>query len=219
MLLTATALSLSLLAWLSGPDLPQSCPVSLPAVTVIPMDPGFTVDHDKTRSELGGMIGRKAFPGFYTQGLTDVTYATAPRFLIESQQLADGRWCATLQQATIEFGLSSPASIHIASEIPEGSCRYVSVLAHERRHVAISQRAIEGAVDALRAELDAAARSSPSAVGQNEEAASGLLKASLQKVIEDVTRKQIAQADFDNALIDTRDSYAELTAQCPGSQH
>lgn len=213
------ALSVSMLSWLLGPSLPEACPVIEPVVNVYSTNPGLTVDHTKSRAELGGMMGQKAFPGFYTQGLTDVTYSTAPRFLIASQELADGRWCASLKRANVEFGLGEPARVHIAREIPDASCRYVTVLAHEMQHVGISQRAVGNAVDDLREALSKAAPKVSPAFGKSEEAASELLKTSLQKIIDDVTRKHIARAEFENASIDTRQSYEALTALCPGSAY
>jgi hypothetical protein len=213
------ALSVSMLSWLLGPSLPDACPVIEPVVNVYSTNPGLTVDHAKSRAELGSMMGQKAFPGFYTQGLTDVTYSTAPRFLIASQELADGRWCASLKRANVEFGLGEPARVHIAREIPDASCRYVTVLAHEMQHVGISQRAVGNAVDDLRGALSKATPSVSPAFGKSEEAASELLKTSLQKIIDDVTRKHIARAEFENASIDTRQSYESLTALCPGSAY
>jgi hypothetical protein len=213
------ALSVSMFSWLLGPSLLESCPASEPVINVYSTNPGFTVDRTKSRSELGGMMGQKAFPGFYTQGLTDVTYSTSPRFLIASHELADGRWCASLKRANIEFGLGEPARVHIASEIPEGTCRYVTVLAHEMQHVGISQRAVGDAVENLRQVLVASAPRMSPAFGKSEEAASDVLKASLQKVIDGTTRKYIARAEFENASIDTRQSYETLTAQCPDSAY
>lgn len=213
------ALSVSMFSWLFGPSLPEACPATESVINVYSTNPGFTVDHAKSRAELGGMMGQKAFPGFYTQGLTDVTYSTAPRFLIASHELADGRWCASLKRANVEFGLGEPARVHIAREIPEKSCRYVTVLAHEMQHVGISQRTVGNAVEELQRALSNAATKTSPAFGKSEEAASDVLKASLQKVIDDVTRRYIARAEFENASIDTRQSYETLTAQCPGSAY
>ncbi len=213
------ALSVSMLSWLLGPSLPEACPAIESVVNVYSTNPGFTVDHAKSRAELGGMMGQKAFPGFYTQGLTDVTYSTAPRFLIASQELADGRWCASLKRANVEFGLGEPARVHIAKEIPDESCRYVTVLAHEMQHVGISQRAVGNAVEELQRKLSDAVPSLSPSFGKSEEAASDLLKASLQKVVNDVTRRHLARAEFENASIDTRQSYETLTTQCPGSAY
>jgi hypothetical protein len=213
------ALSVSMLSWLLGPSLPDACPAIETVVNVYSTNPGFTVDHAASRAELGRMVGQMVFPGFYMQGLTDVTYSTAPRFLIASQELADGRWCASLKRANVEFGLGEPARVHIAREIPDASCRYVTVLAHEMQHVGISQRAVGNAVDDLRGALSKATPSVSPAFGKSEEAASELLKTSLQKIIDDVTRKHIARAEFENASIDTRQSYEALTALCPGSAY
>ncbi|MNU59736.1 hypothetical protein D3C71_489110 [compost metagenome] len=213
------ALSVSMLSWLLGPSLPEACPATESVINVYSTNPGFTVDHAKSRAELGGLMGQKAFPGFYTQGLTDVTYSTAPRFLIASHELADGRWCASLKRANVEFGLGEPARVHIAREIPEESCRYVTVLAHEMQHVGISQRTVGNAVEELQRALSNAAPKTSPAFGKSEEAASDVLKASLQKIIDDVTRRYIARAEFENASIDTRQSYEALSAQCPGSAY
>jgi hypothetical protein len=209
------ALSVSLLSWFLGPPLPDACPAVEAVISVYSTNPGFTVDHGKPRAELSRMVGQKVFPGFYMQGLTDITYATTPRFLISSQELADGRWCASLKQANIEFGFAEPARIHIASEIPGASCRYVTVLAHEKQHVGISQRVIGNAVEDLDRALAASMPKISPAVAESEEAASMMLRASLEKFIGDMTRRHIARAEVENASIDTRQSYELLTAQCP----
>lgn len=215
MLAAVLGLSLSIFSWLGAPALPADCDVPDPVVTVIPLNPGFTVDHSKSRSELSGMIGSKAFPGFYTQGLTDVSYATRPRMLIETRQLADGRWCSTLKKVTVEFGLPDPAKVHLAREIPENSCRYVTVLAHEMQHVAISQKAVAQGADALRALLrDKGARYL--SYGADEVLSGDALKSVVERDIVSVTGRFLAQAEFQNGAIDTRPSYEALSAQCPG---
>jgi hypothetical protein len=213
------ALSVSLFSWIFSPSLPETCPPLETAVSVYSSSHGHTIDHSKTRSELGALMGGKVLTGFHAQGLTDVTYSTAPRYTIVSHKLSDGRWCAALQSVSIEFGLGEPARVHIAKEIPEGSCRYDTVLVHEMQHVSISQRAIELAVDDLRETLRSSLGSVSPAYGISEEAASDVLKASLQKLVTRVTRKHIDKAEFDNAAIDTRLSYETLTNQCPGSPH
>lgn len=211
-------LSTSLFSWLSSPSLPEACPQVQPAITAYALDSGVAIDHSKGREELAGLIGQKAFPGFYMQGLTDVTYATQPRFVIESHELADGRWCSSLRRATVEFGLGGPANVHIAREIPEGSCRYVTVLAHEMQHVGISQRAVAEASDDIRTQIEDASRRLSPSYGKSAEASSELLKASLMKVVNEVTQKHIARAEMENASIDTRRSYEILSAQCPASE-
>lgn len=182
------------------------------------MNRGVTVDHSKSRDELARLMGQKPFAGFYMQGLTDVTYATAPRFTTESYELSDGRWCTVLTHVSVEFGLGAAASVHIAREIPEGSCRYASVLAHEMQHVAISQRTVANASDDLKTRLEAEAHRLSPAFGKTKEAASDLLKASLVKFINGVTGRHVARAEMENAAIDTRHSYELLSAQCSGSK-
>ena len=213
----ALATSLSVLSWFSAPALPDACPLQKPVVSVLPLSPGFEVDHDRSRVELGRMIGAKAFPGFYTQGLTEVDYVTRPRLLIETQQLAVGRWCSSLKRISVEFGLPVPAKVHLASEIPEGSCRYVSILAHEMRHVAISQKAVAEGADALR---DALRKGGDGyfAYGEDDAASSTGLKAMVERAVSDVTARYLARAELENGLIDTKSSYRALGEQCPGAQ-
>lgn len=209
---------MSILSWLAPASLPETCPAVQPEISAYALNSGSSVDHTKGRKELADMTGQRVFPGFYMQGLTDVTYATQPRFVTESHELADGRWCSSLKKLTVEFGLAGPATVYIAREIPEGSCRYRTVLAHEMQHVGISQHAVSEASDDIRGRIeDAAQRLSP-AYGKSAEASSDLLKASFMKVIGEVTRRHIARAELENAAIDTRRSYELLSAQCSASE-
>lgn len=216
---TAAIVPLAFLSFLSGePELPKNCPASPPpAVDVIALVPGYLVAHDKSRTALGAMIGKKAFPGFYTQGVTDVTYGSRMRLKLATSRLADGRWCAAARAVEVEFGLTAPAQVHIASEIPVGGCRYQTVLAHEMRHVEISQRAATEAVEEVRTTLSSRLAVSPMEHGIDEASASAALQAALQGVVDDTTKARIASAEIENAMIDTPASYEELKNQCPGS--
>jgi hypothetical protein len=213
----AAVFSLSLLSWLLGPDLPDTCPAVASEVSAYSVSRGYKIDRSLGRVELGRLMGEQALPGFHMQGLTDITYATSPRYVILTQKLSDGRWCAGLQKVSVEFGLGEPAMVRIAREIPEESCRYASVLAHEMRHVGISARAVSEGAGELRSALEKTVGSSSPFYGESEEAASAGLKASLQDTIDKVTRLHIARAEMENAAIDTRHSYELLSAECPGS--
>lgn len=216
---SSLVLALSLFSIFSStPALPASCSVSDYVVNVIPLIPGVKVDHDKTRRELGGLMGAKAFAGFYTQGLTDVTYGSSPRYLIETSQAAGGMWCASVKQVNIEFGLLEPAKVHIAKEIPEQTCRYVTVLEHEMLHVAISEKTVRETVLDLQAQLEEKIKAFSPTNGDSREAATERLKTSLQATVSKVTNAHIARAELENSMIDTRASYEELTNQCPGSE-
>lgn len=199
------------------PALPDTCAPAEYVVNVIPLQPGVAVNRTMSRRELGAMMGAKAFAGFYTQGLTDVTYGTSPRYLIETSQTSDGRWCAAVRKVNIEFGLVGPAKVHIAKEIPEQTCRYQSVLRHEMLHVAISQKTVEETVTDLRSQLQNKIAGFSPAAGDSKIAATEALMASLQSAVSTVTAAGIARAEFDNAMIDTKASYEALTNQCPGS--
>lgn len=217
-----TASALTTLAFLSlfggGPEPSPACS-SPQAVTVevLPLQPGFVVSHDLSRAELGAMIGQKAFPGFYTQGVTDVTYGSRLRIRVASTRLPDGRWCATPRSVEAQFGLTSPAAVHVASEIVEGGCRYRTVLAHEMRHVAIAQRAVLEAAAASRTALEERLVRSPIFFGADEAGATSALQTALQEVLDGATKARIASAEIENASIDTRASYDELRDQCPGA--
>lgn len=216
---TTALLSLAFLS-LFGGDIDRSdvCPApAAPVVQVVPLQPGFSVSHDRSRVELGAMIGQKAFPGFYTQGVTDVTYGSRIRIKLASSRLSDGRWCATARGVEAEFGLMSAAEVHIASEIAEGGCRYRTVLAHEMRHVAIAQRAVLDGVGDARSALEERLSRSPTFFGSDEAGATSALQSALQEVVDRATKARIASAEMENASIDTRASYEELRDQCPGS--
>lgn len=211
-------LALSLFSIFSPtPALPASCPAADLVVEVSPLLPALEVDHTKSRRDLGRLMGAKAFAGFYTQGLTDVTYGSRPRYLIETSEAAGGVWCASARRVSVEFGLLAPPKVLIASEIPEDTCRYGSVMEHELLHVGISEKAVKAAVEDLRSKLGASVGRVSPATGDSRAAATEHLKSALDDAIRNMTARHIGRAGLENAQIDTRSSYEKLTARCPGS--
>lgn len=213
--MTTALLTLGLLSLLGGVPV-ATCPVSAvaPTVSVSPQQPGYTVSRLKSRRELGAMIGQRAFPGFYTQGVTDVTYGSGIRIKLTSAKLPDGRWCATARSVSVDFGLMAPAEVHIASEIAEGGCRYRTVLAHEMKHVEIARLTVAGAASGIRAALDDRLARSPVFFGFDEAGATSALQSAMQEVVDRTTKAMIASAEIENAAIDTRASYEDLRNQC-----
>ena len=191
-----------------------SCPSVQTSVTVDPAFKGMNIDHSKPRSHLAQTMKQVPFAGFAMQGLTVLDFTTAYRISVTMTEIEEGRWCASLDKVTAEFGLKEPAKVMIASEIRRGTCEYRTVLDHERTHVAIGERSARaGSAQMKAALLGLAARSFPVEAGSKDEAYR-IAREKVEAAVNDSARKAIERADRENAGIDTKDSYDRLARLC-----
>lgn len=126
-----------------------ACTEELPASTVVFQQESndITVDHQQTSVELGK--SKSTGPMWHTLGYTG--FGLKYRLVRKLSAVAsdDGQVCVTTQ-ATI-FLKITPEVIHVASELPEGSCSFDQVLKHEHQHVQMNQDMLEKVISDLNA--------------------------------------------------------------------
>ena len=136
-----------ILASASGADAAW-CQASAPKIEVVPrMDP-LQVDHSTSHLTLRNFATIEVSPygpGAETvhQGLTrpniGIRYDWQPGGTVR-QAGAQNEVCLWYERIKIDLSLSP--KIYVASEIPEGTCTYREVLAHEQKHLAVSRRVV-----------------------------------------------------------------------------
>jgi hypothetical protein len=130
--------------------------------------------------------------------------------------LRDGSLCANLEKVEITVGYSEPPTIYIASETPEGSCRYNSTLTHERRHVGFAAETSQNIVDELQTGLSSVfAAQLPIRVANSAEAQARAFQI-VKDAVDPVSARHMAGEQLKNLSIDTRTSYEALSAECSG---
>jgi hypothetical protein len=161
------------------------------------------------------MLGNVAF-GFAAQGMTTSAHSIGYKTETVTTPLRDGSLCANLEKVEITVGYSEPPTIYIASETPEGSCRYNSTLTHERRHVGFAAETSQNIVDELQTGLSSVfAAQLPIRVANSAEAQARAFQI-VKDAVDPVSARHMAGEQLKNLSIDTRTSYEALSAECSG---
>lgn len=204
------ALSWSLLA-----SAPAACTYAPFSVEVTIERPSVVVDHSQSRALLSERLGNVPF-GLATQGLTSSAHSTGMRAGVVVEEFAKGQFCVNLQSVEVSVGYSEPPRVFVASEIPEGSCRYRSTLNHERRHVGFVQETSEAIASELRETLAASVKVRlPIQAGSQAEGQQMAMQV-IKDVVDRVSARHLASERLNNLSIDTRASYDALSSECPG---
>jgi hypothetical protein len=199
----------------STPPAADLCVFSPPAITVRYENSQVSIDHSLTRSQIGQMLGNVAF-GFAAQGMTASAHSIGYKTETVTTPLRDGSLCANLEKVEITVGYSEPPTIYIASETPEGSCRYNSTLTHERRHVGFAAETSQNIVDELQTGLSSVfAAQMPIRVANSAEAQARAFQI-VKDAVDPVSARHMASEQLKNLSIDTRTSYEALSAECSG---
>jgi hypothetical protein len=199
----------------STPSTADLCVFSGPAITVRYENSQVSIDHSLTRSQIGQMLGNVAF-GFAAQGMTASAHSIGYKTETVTTPLRDGSLCANLEKVEITVGYSEPPTIYIASETPEGSCRYNSTLTHERRHVGFAAETSQNIVDELQTGLSSVfAAQLPIRVANSAEAQARAFQI-VKDAVDPVSARHMAGEHLKNLSIDTRTSYEALSAECSG---
>lgn len=202
------------LSLFSAPEELAACPLVTPTIIVNPAVKGMTVDHTRSRMHLARMMNGSQFEGFSMQGLTVLDYTTSYKMSVSMTEIAKGRWCASLERVTAEFGLKTPAKVLIAKEIRKGTCEYRTVLDHERDHVAVGERNARAGAAAMQVALTRLAGKAFPVEGRSKDEVYILSKKMVDDAVGVVAAEAIARADLENAAMDTRESYEKLSKMC-----
>lgn len=111
----------------------------------------ITYDFTRSVQELTQESG-SAKRGQSTLGLTKVSFQTSLRY--SGNYLVDQPTRKACMRPVVSVKLTvSPQTVFVAREFPQGTCMFNEVAQHELRHVQANQDAVEGAADALQAEM------------------------------------------------------------------
>jgi hypothetical protein len=186
----------------------------LPSVTLKRLFEQASVDTHYNVRELTHLGSALAPPGKAVLGLTRGTALV--KFSSTTQAYLDPtrRWECASPQITLSFGYS-PLFVYVANEFPEGSCAYREIYQHELRHVATYRDHLATIENDLAATLNRRF-----ATGSPWRGAAGQTQAQLQREFNErwlpYVKRQIDRVSSAQALIDTPEEYARVTASCNG---
>ncbi len=161
------------------------------------------------------MLGSVA-SGFAAQGMTASAHSIGYKTEVSMQPISKDQVCTNLRAVEINVAFAEPPTIYIASEIPVGSCRYNSTLAHERQHVSFATEASETVVVDLQNGLGDLLASRLPLTSANAGEAQQLSLQMVKDAVEPVAARHMAGERLKNLAIDSQASYEALSAECPG---
>ncbi|WP_085557176.1 hypothetical protein [Azospirillum agricola] len=197
-----------------------SCPVFPPAsvsfdITLAPLqrNDGLAI------AQLTRLPGRTSGPAGsargHVLGLTQARYGEQSQVSALFQRLPDGSYCASANVLTVSFGFQQRV-VHVARELPPGSCIHGEVLAHEMRHVAVDEALLREFAPVIRQRLDeAVARLAPVRSRSQQQAMASVrrpLEAAMRTAMQEFGRER----DRRQAQVDTVEEYARIRQVCNG---
>jgi hypothetical protein len=215
----ATAAGAALLAlWLgaAGPARAQGgCPPAEPRLRLSVVDPEPVVGHELGIDALHGETGQPRSETLHHLGLTTSRVEWQSEIETRYRSTAGGV-CAVPARVTLTL-VQTEHLLRIARELPEGSCLYREVLAHERRHVAVNRRTLRAAAERARGAAEAwAARAEGR--GATLEEAMASLQQGLRRALEPSLAGMRKAREAGHRGIDTAAEYQRLARVCPGDQ-
>ena len=122
-------------------------------------------------------------------------------------------WCVFIAQLQVIIGWTT--RVNIASEIDQGSCLWMHVVAHEQRHVALDRQLFEKlqqiTEQAVRAELSGVIDAD---LDFNADSAEKQLTEDAEFMIANAIADFMKVRDEEQAVIDTAEEYDRLTRAC-----
>lgn len=209
LLLALPLIGLSPLA--AGDDCDQ---LPKPTVTIKRLEAPVNLDTRSGYKALTVMGAATVRPGNVVLGLTRGKAVMKFETKTPSYRDPTGRWECASPQITLSYGFT-PMTVLVAREFPAGTCAYKEIYEHEQRHVKTYQDHI------VAIEKDLSETLTRRFAGDGPwRGPAGQIAARLQQELDErwlpYVKREIDKAEQAQALIDTPEEYARVTASCDG---
>lgn len=205
-----------------GPAMPAAaqlaCPREPVAITLELEEIQPTIDRSFARAELTELSGATR-DNTHTLGMYGATWTIRSQSQLQylkEQGNRRPRGCVWLSSVKLTVSID-PRTIRIASELRPESCRYRSVLEHERKHQTVDDDVLARRLPWLRGHLAGALK----AVRTDKPRPVGELDALGARMVENATKAVTAawqllvdERDRLQSEVDTPQEYARVRAQC-----
>jgi len=171
-------------------------------------------DFRRSQAELKRMSGQNLSSAWQVNGLTEGTFTSrsSARFTLKPSR--KGRYyCVRLNSVALKVGLDRIV-IYIANKYRRNSCPFRAVMSHEQEHVEINRRVLRRVGWRIDEEVRSAVYRYKPFSARSEAEAQRKLSKYFDDALSPLFRELNAQADEENARIDTEASYKYLTRQC-----
>ncbi len=212
-------------AWAGGPagsgmaEAAAGCPIAqaLPRVSLKTRPGRIAYDNRLSRQRLRALQGQSGTAsrkkGWHPIGLTLTELQFRMDISVSTLSRPNKGHCATVSAVKASLGYDK-ITVYVDKRYRKGSCQYLSVLEHEKEHVAIFRDTLTRYAPKVERRLNrAAAGLKPVSASSSDQAAEKLQKA-LQRQMEPLFKEMNRTLDRDNDRIDTSANYKHEQARC-----
>lgn len=178
--------------------------------------PGPAIRRDLAMRDMDGLDPSAVLPNHERRGLTRTDWEIATD--VSTRDLQNGPInCVSLAAVQVSISYKT-LEILIDKDIPEDSCMYREILAHEQQHVQVRADAHIRLKELLKQALSSSSRlptSRKPLAAKNQEDSRQKALAAAQALVDEASAVVAAEALERNVLLDSPESYAALSARCP----
>jgi hypothetical protein len=174
--------------------------VDLAALQALAHDPRYVVH--------GGHTG-------LTLGLTRYQPLIEFKVPVQTMEFSDALACARVDHVDVTFGYQA-VTVYVPREIPQGSCGFDQVFAHEEKHIAVNRQILDEYVPRIEDSIKDSLRLNGVLREQNADYAVALLKQKLQSILDEAASEIFTENVRRQKLVDSPEEYRRVSAACDG---
>jgi hypothetical protein len=150
-----------------------------------------------------------------TLGITRYQSFIEFRTPVETTTFANGGACTKVRRADVTIGYRD-VTVYVAREVPQGSCGFNEVVAHEQKHIAVNLEVLKEYAPRIQQSLEAYLRDDAVFAGRNRADELALLRKNLQAILDRFGERMIDDNIARQKQVDSPEEYRRLSRVCNG---
>lgn len=150
-----------------------------------------------------------------TLGLTRYEPVIAINAPIVGVRRSDGTSCTHVEHVDVSVGYENVV-VYVARDIPQDSCGFHEIMAHEQKHINVNMRILQKYVPRIETELHAYLQTNGINKDADVELAMKDIKARLHEIVASILENVSHQNELLQQDVDSPEEYARITASCDG---
>ena len=206
--------SLPVFAQNTVPDCPTYPDVP---VNVTPFFDAPVYDNNTPVIALQSLSGNEAYHihETLTLGLTRYQPSFEISVPIMTTQAADGLACAYVDHVDVKVGYKD-VTVYVAQEIPQNSCGFQEVAAHEQKHIAVNRAILNEFAPVIQTKIQAYLKTNGVFREENPDYALSLVREKLKTILTETASAMVAENQRRQQGVDSPAEYARISASCNG---
>jgi len=150
-----------------------------------------------------------------TLGLTHYESVLEFHVPIKGIKFPNGLTCAHVEHVDVVIGYKD-VTVYIPHEVPQGSCGFTEVMAHEQKHIDVNRQILQEYAPHIAERLQAYLKLNGVFREENSDYAVSLLNQKLQAILDELATQMIGENRRRQQLIDSPAEYRRISTACNG---